>query len=703
MKILRVTSLVALAAALGAAFAYPATPVRPVTDSYFGTKVVDPYRWLEDPSDGAVRAWAAAQTEFARAYIGARPNYAWFHERVAALSRTSTRRFGLQVAGGRLFYLRQTPPQAQAELIVRDGLPGDEHVLYDPQAAANGGQVAAIESVFPSPDGSMVAFTTQLGGSEEETLHVMDAVSEKMLPDTLAHVGGGTSPTAVGWDGDGKGFVRTRWPQNADGSYAKSSIALYHHALGADPASDTYVFGRGLSPRAEYQLVDSRDGRAQAIFVTAGDGVHASVYLRRNGGTFRQVAAPSDGIGASNGAGGVFVDDALYVVAKGRDPRGEVVAIGADQTFATARRVVAPSNLVIDGITPAPNGFLTNDVDGGDGAVRAFSPTGRLRGRLAVPAVASITEFSGDGLSGPAVIGYQSYTSSSRWLYYNPQNNSLEPTRTVNTAPGDTSRVAVERVFVPSLDGKVRIPLEIVHLRGIARDGTAPTILYAYGAYGLVTQPRFVGTTLAWLERGGVFAQAMIRGGGEYGDSWHLAARLATKTVSSDDLAACARWLESHGYGNARHLGINGGSAGGFLMGLALTRNPELYRAVVAQVGIYDLLRVELTPNGAFNTPEFGTVTNPAQFAWMLRQSPYHNVVRGRAYPAVLMTTGENDPRVDPYNSRKMVARLQADSSSPYPVLLLQRTGEGHGIGNSFRQRIDDYADILTFFDSQLR
>jgi prolyl oligopeptidase len=195
----------------------------------------------------------------------------------------------------------------------------------------------------------------------------------------------------------------------------------------------------------------------------------------------------------------------------------------------------------------------------------------------------------------------------------------------------------------------------------------------------------------------------MIRGGGEYGEAWHQAARLATKTVSSDDLAACAAWLGKNGYGNAQHLGIIGGSAGGFLMGLALTRDPGLYRAVVSEVGIYDLLRVELTPNGAYNTPEFGTVKDPAQFPWMLAQSPYHNVKKGTAYPAVLMTTGENDPRVEPYMSRKMIAVLQADSASNEPVLLIQRSGEGHGIGNSFDQRIENATEVNVFFESQLR
>ncbi len=256
--------------------------------------------------------------------------------------------------------------------------------------------------------------------------------------------------------------------------------------------------------------------------------------------------------------------------------------------------------------------------------------------------------------------------------------------------------------MVPSLDGGVRVPLEIVHSKSIATDGSAPTILYAYGAYGAITLPYYDPTLLPWLERGGVYAQCMVRGGGEYGEAWHMAARLSTKTVSSDDLAACADWLGAHGYGDAKHLGIFGASAGGFLMGLALTRNPDRYRAVVSNVGVYDLLRFELTPNGRYGTSEFGTVKDPTQFSWMLKQSPYHNVVAGRAYPAVLMTTGENDPRVDPYNSRKMIARLQADSTSGYPLLLIQRSGQGHILGD-LDEQTQQLVDDFTFFDSQLR
>jgi prolyl oligopeptidase len=660
-------ALLSTAVLLGASapqrLSYPPAPVDMVTDTYFGAAVADPYRWLEDPAAGATRAWAAAESDLALRYIRGQPAYAAIRARVQTLAQGSPTLTGLQIAGRQWIYLRRAPAGPQAVLIAREGAAGQERVLFDPAASATG-SVPAIESVYLAPDGRNVAFTTQQGGSEDETLHVVDVASGSMLADTLPHAGGGTTPTALAWDADGKGFVRTALPRNADGSYAHDGIILVHHVLGTDPASDAYVFGRGLSRKAEYHLLAAR-------------------------------------IGSSTDAGAAFVGNVLAVVAKGRTPRGAVIGIGPGQTVDTGKLLVPAGDLVVDDVVAIPGGFATIDIAGGDSGMRVFAPDGTLRATVPIPDVSTIDELAADPNGGDVIIGYENYLVPQRWYYYDAAANTLVPTGIGQTAPGDFSRVRVQRVLVPSLDGKVKIPLEIVSGSG-THGARTPTILSAYGAYGMLTRPRFSATSLAWLERGGALAQAMIRGGGEYGEEWHQAARGATKTVSADDLAACAQWLGANGFADAKHLGIAGGSAGGFLMGLALTRNPGLYRAVASSAGIYDLLRVELTPNGAFNTPEFGTVTDPARFPWMLAQSPYHNVRKGVAYPAVLMTTGENDPRVDPYNSRKMIAVLQADSSSPYPILLLQKRGEGHGIGNSSQQVVDATAERYTFFWSQL-
>ncbi len=281
------SGVLGLGAATATRLAYPATLVHPVVDTYFGQKVTDPYRWLENPNDPAVKAWAAAQTKLAVTYIHGQATYPGYKARIARLSRTSTQRFALIIRGGRFFYLRETPPQAQPQLVVRDGLRGAERVLFDPQSVANGAAPPAIETFLPAPDGSKVAYTTQLGGSENETLHFVDATSGKKLGDEIPHVGGGTSPTALAWDGDARGIVHTLFPKNSDGSYATSGIVIMHHVLGTNPSTDTYVFGKGLSPKAEYFLTTSSDGKELAAYETDGDGVHASVYLRHNGGAFR--------------------------------------------------------------------------------------------------------------------------------------------------------------------------------------------------------------------------------------------------------------------------------------------------------------------------------------------------------------------------------------------------------------------------------
>ncbi len=693
------------AGAAAARLAYPPARADAVTDTYFGTQVADPYRWLEADDSPEVKAWAAAETALARNFLQGRPEYAPYSKRIAALAKTSTKRFALSVRGGRFFYLRQTPPEPQPQLIARDGLDGAERVLFDPAAA--GGVQPSIESIFVSPDGAKVAFTTQLGGSENETLHIVGAEpgAAPALTDEISHVGGGTSPTALVWDGTGaRGFTHTRFQQKPDGAYTSEQILLYHHVLGTDPASDTYVFGKDQSARSEYHLLGSLDGTMQAISVTDGDGVHASLYLRRTGSAdFTRVADPSAAIGDSDDPGGAFVGDALYVISKKRDSRGEIDALTLERPFAIAKTIVPPGSLVIDGLREVRGGFITRDIDGGDAAARYFATDGRLIHQVPLPPVSVLTALAPDPAGGGVIIGYQNYATPNRWLRYDTERNTLSPTGIEEQVPGDYSKLIVRRAFVPSLDGKVAIPLEIVSLPGIKPGGAAPTVLYAYGAYGVISTPFFTGPMLAWFERGGVWAQAYVRGGGEYGDAWHDAAVRETKTVSSDDLAACAAWLGKNGYGDAKHLGIQGGSAGGFLMGLALTRNPSLYRAVVGEVGIYDLLRSELTPNGAYNIPEFGTVKDPKQFPWMLAQSPYHNVAPGRAYPAVLLMTGENDPRVEPFSSRKMIARLQADAASPYPFLLIQNAGQGHGIGNSFQQRVESETETWTFFESQLR
>ncbi|MGH7706909.1 MAG: hypothetical protein ACREM6_03100, partial [Vulcanimicrobiaceae bacterium] len=451
---------------------YPPTPRIPVVNSYFGTTVVDSYRWLETDAARRVDGWVAKQDALTLAYLRAQPTYPIYAKRVAQLEQRSTERFGLQIAGGHLIYLRHEPVQQQPALVSRDRIDGPERVLYDPAKHPDATGVApAIESIFVAPDGAKVALTTQQGGAEEETLRVVDVATGKLLADTIPHAGGGTSPAAVAWDPGDTGFVHTRWPHNVPASQAHFNIALYHHALGTDPATDSYVFGHELAKTAEITLLTSVDGAQTALSVTAGDGVHASLYLRHGGGPFRKVAAPSDGIGDSADARAHFVGHGLYVVTTKRHSHGEIRAIAPGGTFASSTVVVSASNVVIEDFEPVAGGFITRDIDGGDGSARYFSNGGALRARLPIPPQATIAELAGDPAGGPIVVGTMGYAHPATWYRYVPANGTLAPT-------------------------------------------------------GIATKPA------------------------------GRAAHLATKTKSSDDLAACARWLETHGYGTRRHLGI---------------------------------------------------------------------------------------------------------------------------------------------------
>jgi prolyl oligopeptidase len=380
----------------------------------------------------------------------------------------------------------------------------------------------------------------------------------------------------------------------------------------------------------------------------------------------------------------------------------DILALKPNDTLATAKTFVASGALPIENLSVVDGELFLTLSDGGESLVRRYDATGSDLGPIALPPHIDVAGIAGDAESGAAIVSYVSYDTAGRWLSFDPVTGAVAATDVETKVPGDYSHLIVKRTFVESKDGVAKIPLTTVTLPQVKTNGTSPTLLTAYGGYGIISAPRFIDGSLPWLERGGSLAFAAVRGGGEYGAAWHEAAVHATKTKSADDLASCAMWLESHGYGDAKHMGIYGGSDGGFLMGLAITRNPSLYRAVFGSVGIYDIPRWQLSPNGASNIPEFGDARNPRDFAYIRKQSPYQHVHDGVNYPAMLMITGENDPRVSPMNSRKMTARLQAATASGYPILLIQNAGAGHGIGASLAQRIDQTAQSLTFFAAQL-
>jgi prolyl oligopeptidase len=688
--------MAAIAPGLAASLKPPATPIISVSTTYWGVNVEDPYRWLEGDTP-SVERWLDAQNAYAAQAFAGFKHADVINARLRALAITGPQQMGPKIAAGTLFYLRETPPQAQPVLVAQSWPSGPARVLVDPNPA---GGLLSIEGYWPAPDGKHVAYATQEAGAERTTMHVVDA-SGKELADSLPWVGGGTSTDALAWERDGRSFVYTRMPLPEPGGPAISwfGSSLYRHQLGTPASSDTPSLGLGFSPVAEWNAMDSADGRIAAL-VHYGDGSYNSVY-ELTGGSWHKLVDAAAGVLVGENETAVtsaaFVGGQLYVIETADAPKGRVVAIGQGNS----RTVLPQGDWAIRAIASVRHGFLTTEVSGADWRVRHFAADGTFIRTVALPERGvGIGSIASDAASDAALIEYAGWVIPNRWVRYDLKSGALSQVYGLK-APADYSDVEFTVLYATSKDG-TRVPVTVIHKRGMAAGSNAPGILTAYGAYGLSQKPEFIGSVLFWIEHGGVFADANIRGGGEYGEAWHLDGRLTKKQKDYDDFAACAQTLIDSGWVAPGRLGIVGGSNGGLLMGAALVQHPERYRAVVSFAGDYDMLRVEDSPNGLFNVTEFGTVKDEEQFKALYAYSPYYNVQAATAYPAVLMIAGENDPRVPPWQSRKMVARLQATTSSAQPVLLITHSQAGHGIGASFSQRLGNRSAEYIFFANEL-
>ena len=706
MKFARTMTSVALLMAAGVAAAQspsaklPETPKRPVEDRYFGVTVREDYRWLENWSDPDVKAWSEAENGVTRHYLDSLPDRPAILRRVEELSRSLTPAYrSLSWRGGALFAIKDQPPKQQP-MLVRLGSLDDltqETVLVDPNTLDPTGGTA-IDFYEPSLDGSKVAVSLSQGGSESGTVHVYDGKTGAALRDLVPRVQGGTAGGSVTWNADATGFWCTRYPAPGERPEADLSFyqQVYWHKLGESADRDAYVLGKDFPKIAEIKLDTSHDGKWLLVEVLNGDGGEHAFWLRAaNGKAFTKVAEFVDRI-----VGAKFGDGGLYLLSRKDSPNGSILRVPfAAPDLAKAKTVVPASEIAIEDFRPAGPRLYVQDIIGGPSEVRVFDLDGRALGKLPIPAVSSvggIVHLNGDEV----LVERYSYTEPPRWMRYDPATATFRPTALALKSPADYSDVEVRREFAMSKDG-TRVPINILFKKGTKLDGSAPALLTGYGGYGLSQRPGFSSTRKLWLEQGGVFAVANIRGGGEYGDAWHLAGNLTKKQNVFDDFAACAQYLVDRHYTSIDRLACQGGSNGGLLMGVMLTHHPELFRAIVSSVGIYDMLRVELSPNGLFNITEFGTVTDSAQFRALHAYSPYHHVRDDQQYPSIMFLTGANDPRVDPMNSRKMTARMQA-TATRNPVLLRTSSSTGHGIGSPLSARNEQQADIYAFLMAQL-
>jgi prolyl oligopeptidase len=666
----------------------PPTPLDNVVTVMHGVTVRDPYRWLENPQSPKVQAWIDAQNAYADSVMGQFKDATAITQRVRQLAITSTQQYEPQLVQGTLFFMRETPPQAQPVLVAQTWPGGPQRVLVDTNPS--GGHVA-IQEVWPSPSGRYVAYGTSANGSEATTVHVVNVVTGKALSDALVDAGGGTTGPVVGWDANERGFTYGRLPHGS-----LFGISLYHHIVGAPQSTDRPEFGQGLSPIAEYELLASPDARELAALVQFGDATPFRVYLRSHK-TWRPIFGPDEGVTAA-----AFDGHRLLLVAFGKSDHGRILAVSAHGSVSTL--VPEQKNWVMQNVSPIRGGFLVTKLWGPDWRVDQYSSDGKFVRRVPLPRTGiGIDTIASEARSAAAIVAYSGWTIPSCWGLYDARSGSLRTVFAERPPDQDYANIRTYRLTAISKDG-AHIPVTVLALSSTRKSADDPAILTAYGGYDISVAPQFIGTDLAWLERGGIYAMANIRGGDEFGESWHREGRLTAKQNVFDDFIAASQALVSAGWTSPRHLGIVGGSNGGLLMGAALTQHPELYRAVMSYVGIYDTLRHELYPNGRYNVKETGSVTDAAQFHALYAYSPYYNVRARTEYPAVLLETGENDPRVAPWQSRKFAAALQATTTSPLPVLLLTRRAAGHGnIGASFSQRVGNAAAALIFFDNELR
>jgi prolyl oligopeptidase len=600
-----------------------------------------------------------------------------------------------------LFALKFQPPKQQ-RLLVTLASPEDlasEKIVLDPNEIEPNGQVA-MDWFVPSPDGKLIAVCLSEHGSEDGTLHFYRTDTGEQLPDRIPRVQYPTGGGSAAWTPDGSAVFYTRYPHQGERPDADLNFyqQIYLHKLGTPTSLDEYSAGRDFPRIAEIELHASEDGRWMLASVANGDGGEFAHYLReiKEGTAWRQISRHEDGIKEA-----VFSQDgaSLYLRSVKDAPRGKVLRFATDRTLADAEVVVPESDAVIEGITPTAKFLFVTDMIGGPSRIRQFDLHGKLESEVPLPIASGVGGLI--EVDDRILFRQTSFVAPSAWMLYDPAAGSLKKTALFNTSPVDFSDIEAAREFAISKDG-TKVPLNILRRKGTVLDGQNPTLLYAYGGYGICMRPAFNFEQRLWFDRGGIYVVANLRGGGEYGEAWHLAGNLTKKQNVFDDFAACAEHLVKKGYTRSEKLAVEGGSNGGLLMGAFLTQHPELARAVVAHVGLYDMLRVELDPNGAFNVTEFGTVKDLEQFRALYAYSPYHNVKDGTAYPAVFFLAGETDGRVNPAHSRRMTARLQAATTSPHPILARFSSASGHGMGTALSEKIAQEADVLAFLFDQL-
>ena len=686
----------------------PVAEPKPVVDIYHGTKVVDNYRWLENGASSETEKWVAEEMSYTRSILDPLPGRDAIHKRLTDLLSIGNITPPV-LAGKHYFYTKREGMQNQPVLYVRDELNGPDRVLVDANQLAADGTIA-LDWFQPSDNGKYVAYGTSPSGSEMSTLHVIETKTGTILPDTIER----TRAASVAWLHDNSGFYYTRYPKKGDVPAGQEMYNrhVFFHLLGSPVVTDDPIFGEGRDPEDWPGVSLSNDGRWLIINVSQG-WTKSELFLK----DLKSDKAPIRLTTGKNFLYGADVyEGKVYITTNEDAPRYHVFVTDAGNFERDAWKEIIPqTDAVLQGVSVYGGKLFAQYEQNATSQLKLFDLAGKKISDISLPAIGTVFGTGGKWNRDEMFYGFQSFTLPPSIYRISldalnvPARSDLPAGTSLWTkvdAPSiDPNAYEVAQEWYHSKDG-TRVPMFVVHKKGIQKNGKNPTLLTAYGGFNVSLTPTFSRTAYLWMEHGGVFAMANLRGGAEFGEDWHRAGMLDKKQNVFDDMIAAAEHLISEKYTDKNHLAIQGGSNGGLLMGAMITQRPDLFRAVVCQVPLLDMLRYQNFQIAKLWIPEYGSSENPDQFKWLYAYSPYQHVKAGTEYPAILFMTADTDTRVDPMHAKKMAAEMQAEAkngqSKTRPILLRIEQKAGHGAGKPVTKQIEEYTDVYSFLFWQL-
>ena len=673
---------------------YPETNMVDHVDNYHGTEVADPYRWLENDvrEDRQVKDWVDAQNDVTFAYLASIPERDRIKKRMQEL--WDFERFSLpRKEGGTYFFSYNDGLQNQGVVYAQDSLDAEPKLLIDPNDWSEDGTVA-LASYEVSPDAKYVAYLIQDGGSDWREARILDVASGTVLDDHLKWL----KFTDLAWSADSSGFYYGRFPATSDAEKFQSlnkNKTIYFHRLGDPQSEDQVIYARPDQPDWGPNAQVTDDGRHLLITISVGTDSRYSVVHQDLSVPDSEPTMIIEGFDYDYALIGSIGSD-LYFRTNNAAPRNRVIIIDADNPNPDNWREIIPeAEDVLDGISLVGGRLVAEYMQDAWSVVKIFDLDGTEVGQVDLPGIGTASGFTGKADDPETFFSYSSFNTPPTISRLDVTTGAVEIFKKPEVA-FDPDDYIVEQVFYSSKDG-TRVPMFISHLKSVVPNGERPTMLYAYGGFNISMQPTFSTTRLAWMEMGGVYAVANLRGGGEYGVEWHKAGTKLQKQNVFDDFIAAGEYLISEGYTSSEKLSIFGGSNGGLLVGAVTNQRPELFGAALPAVGVMDMLRFHQFTAGRFWTDDYGSAEDPEEFKALHAYSPYHNVQRGTDYPAILVTTADTDDRVVPSHSFKYAAAIQEAQGGDAPVLIRIETRAGHGAGVPTEKVIEAYADQWAF------